>query len=220
MELINCGKGHFYDPNSYSSCPQCAAERRNGGANVVEGYGATQPVFPHSGMIDFPNNGEGVTVPPSGSVHTIPPTQPDNVVKSGLSQVQSYGLTSAVPLVKNGSTESASLNPVVGWLVCTGGVNKGADYRIHNGYNYIGRGESMDICIQGDNCISSEKAAMISFDNREKVFFFGPGGHNPVRVNGKMIHAPVQIQPYDELEIGESLFRFVPFCGERFDWNE
>lgn len=223
MELVNCGKGHFYDPNLYSSCPQCAEEVRNGGANGVEGYGATQPVFPHSGPADFDSfpPAAGETEPPTGK-YTMPPTEGSsfNTVGSG-SQVQGYGLTSAVPFGNAKTGDSVPMNPVVGWLVCVNGTNKGGDYRIHNGYNYIGRGDSMDICIQGDSYISSERAAMISYDDEEKVFFFGPGsGHNAVRVNGKMIYAPVQLQPYDEVKIGMSLFRFVPFCGERFDWNE
>lgn len=229
MELINCGKGHFYDPNVYSSCPQCAEEMRGGG---VDGYGATQPVFGGSSG----GTNAGVTAPVTGPAPggfngaTMPPTEAGGFAtgtgyaftENGTSGVEQYGQTTPVSLFKDDSDENGShLNPVVGWLVCVSGPNKGGDYRIHNGYNYIGRSDSMDICIQGDNYISNEKAAMISYDDEEKEFFFGPGdGHNAVRVNGKMIHTPVLIRAYDEVKIGKSLFRFVPFCEERFDWNE
>lgn len=221
MELVNCGKGHFYDPNLYSSCPQCAGEMRNGGANGVEDYGATLPVFPHSGSADFDTFPPSVTKPLTGENSTMPPTTGSGFYAVNGPQIQEYGLTDTIPPVKSVTEGTSQMNPVVGWLVCVNGANKGGDYRIHNGYNYIGRGDSMDICIQGDSYISSERAAMISYDDEEKVFFFGPGsGHNAIRVNGKMIYAPVQLQPYDEVKVGMSLFRFVPFCGERFDWNE
>lgn len=39
MEIIGCGKGHYYNPELYSSCPECAKE--NGGADFL---GATEPV--------------------------------------------------------------------------------------------------------------------------------------------------------------------------------
>ena len=39
MEIIGCGKGHYYNPELYSSCPECAKE--NGNADFL---GVTEPV--------------------------------------------------------------------------------------------------------------------------------------------------------------------------------
>lgn len=39
MEIIGCGKGHYYNPELYSSCPECAKE--NGSVDVL---GVTEPV--------------------------------------------------------------------------------------------------------------------------------------------------------------------------------
>lgn len=79
----------------------------------------------------------------------------------------------------------------------------------------------MDICISGDNCISTERAAVIAYDEEEKIFSFGPSmGHNVVRVNGKMLMNAVVLNAYDELTIGKTRLLFVPLCGERFDWND
>lgn len=225
MEYVSCGKGHFYDPNMYASCPQCAEEMRGGGAGV-EGYSATQPVYPGAGGMEtlpptMPNSPEG----------TVPPTEPSPMAGGFIPYadpafnaggVQSYAPTMPVPIVKGGAAEAcAAMNPVVGWLVCVDGPSKGADYRIHNGYNKIGRSASMDICIQGDSYISSEKAAVISFDSRKNIFFFSSGdSRNSIYLNGEMLVDSRKLQAYDELEIGMSKFLFVPFCGERFDWNE
>ena len=40
MEIIGCANGHFYNPELYSSCPECA--RKNGGGSDF--LGATEPV--------------------------------------------------------------------------------------------------------------------------------------------------------------------------------
>ena len=79
----------------------------------------------------------------------------------------------------------------------------------------------MDICISGDDCISTDRAAVIAYDAVEKFFSFGPSmGHNVVRVNGRMLMNAVVLEPYDELTIGKTKLLFIPLCGERFDWNE
>lgn len=43
MEFVKCSKGHYYDPNVTSFCPQCAAEAQ-GNMPFSEDVGATQPV--------------------------------------------------------------------------------------------------------------------------------------------------------------------------------
>lgn len=134
-----------------------------------------------------------------------------------------------VPGVDNYNDETMAVNPgmvagftpVVGWLVCTEGPDRGHDYRIRTGYNHIGRAEHMDICIRGDKQISREKHALIAYDDTEKVFFFGPSdGRNIVRVNGKMVMVPTELHAYDILTVGSSKLIFVPLCGEQFDWND
>lgn len=227
MEIIGCGKGHYYNPELYSTCPECAKE--NGGIDYL---GVTEPV-------DFSQyaNNIGSTEPAYfhgvGDIADIGKTEPvscllDNVMKTSDfkdsfqnkagSKVQDYGKTMYV--TPNGMG-SIPFNPVVGWLVCIEGPAKGRDYQIHSHYNYIGRGQHMDICISGDECISTERAAVIAYDTEEKFFSFGPSmGHNVVRVNGKMLMNAVVLNAFDELTIGKTKLLFVPLCGERFDWND
>lgn len=45
------------------------------------------------------------------------------------------------------STPSGVPMPVVGWLVVIEGLCRGTDYRIHTGYNYIGREISVSTVI-------------------------------------------------------------------------
>lgn len=151
----------------------------------------------------------GVTTPVN------PGFAPEDFIPKGGSQVEQY--ESTTPVSPNGV---AGFNPVVGWLVCIDGPDKGQDYRIHAGYNYIGRAQSMDICIQGDTHISNQNAGVIGYDDLEHLFSFGPsGGHNTVRVNGKMVINAVELSPYDELTVGTTKLMFVPLCGERFNWD-
>jgi len=111
-------------------------------------------------------------------------------------------------------------DPVVGWLVCVEGAEKGQDHRIHAENNYIGRSEKMDICIRGDNTVSRENHAVVSYDPQSGTFYFAPsGGRGIVRVNGKAVLGTVELTPFDKLEIGGTSLLFVPFCGEEFRWT-
>src|SRR5215813_9514862 len=58
--------------------------------------------------------------------------------------------------------EKIGLEPVVGWLVCVEGPDRGRDYRIRSQRNFIGRDTRMDISIAGDSQISRENHAVIS----------------------------------------------------------
>lgn len=121
------------------------------------------------------------------------------------------GYTSAVPTV---------FNPVTGWLVCIEGASKGTDYRIRSQYNYIGRAKHMDICISGDEYISSEKAAILAYDDMERKFFIAPGmGHNLIRLNDKMVMGSEMLKAYDIITVGKTKLLFIPLCGEQFDWK-
>lgn len=157
---------------------------------------------------------------PTAPVNDFNENDPTMKVENGYSfdnGVQNYDdPTEPVAL---GGVEGFS--PVVGWLVCVEGPSEGLDYRIRAGYNYIGRGENMDICIQGDNSIGRERHAMIAYDPQEKIYFFGPAdGRSIVRRNDKMIMVPTELNAYDVLRIGSTKLMFVPLCGEHFNWKE
>ena len=112
------------------------------------------------------------------------------------------------------------IDPVVGWLVCIEGQEKGRDYRIHSDNNYIGRSEKMDICLRGDDTISRENHAVISFDTVSKIFYVSPGeGRSIVRLNGKALFSTSEIRSYDTIEIGKTKLLFIQLCGDRFKWN-
>lgn len=244
MEFVKCSKGHYYDPNVTSFCPQCAAEAQSGSA--VGDYGATMPVgaggdygatVPVGTGADYGDPGPmrmagdygatepigygGASFPGGGNVGPTMPTTDGGGFLTGDfgpgSKVENYDDVT-MPTIVGGI---AGFTPVVGWLVCTDGPAKGADYRIRAGYNYMGRAEHMDICITGDKQIGRERHAMIAYDQEEKVFFFGPAdGKSIVRLNGKMVMVPSKIHAYDIITLGTTKLIFIPLCGERFNWDE
>lgn len=111
-------------------------------------------------------------------------------------------------------------DPVVGWLVCTKGAEKGKDYRIYGKNNTIGRDERSDICIKGDKAISRENHAKLAYDRKHNNFHIIPAdGAEVVYLNDEPVYVPTVLKAYDLLEIGESQFLFVPFCCDKFKWE-
>lgn len=198
MEMKKCPNGHYYDASIHSNCPYCS------GAN---NSGATLPLDNFAGGF-----GESKTMPLTGTGEE----------DSGKTMSLKASMNEADP--DEGRTvalirEEKGIDPVVGWLVCIEGKEKGRDYRIHSDNNYIGRSDRMDICIRGDETISRENHAIISYDTVENKFFFSPGdGRAIVRVNMKGVFQTVELKPYDELTIGKTVVKFLPFCSEEFTW--
>ena len=112
------------------------------------------------------------------------------------------------------------VDPVVGWLVCIKGPDRGQDYRIRSERNFIGRSKAMDICIAGDNSISRERHATISYNPKKNCFRVAPGEANGlVYLNGEDVETPAALNAYDLIQLGETELIFIPFCGETFQWE-
>ena len=112
------------------------------------------------------------------------------------------------------------IDPVVGWLVCIHGPERGQAYRIHSENNMVGRSQDMDICIEKDDLISRSRHTVITFDPQNNIFYVSPGeGKSLVYLNGKAALTHQELKPYDEILIGASKLLFVPFCGDKFKWS-
>ncbi|MDY2985669.1 MAG: FHA domain-containing protein [Synergistes jonesii] len=195
MPITRCPNGHFYDPSTNSSCPWCAVSTDD---NV-----ATQRVVPNIG------SSEGATV----RISSAPTPQRAVAAQPGMSPIEE-GHTVAVVKKKSG------IDPVVGWLVCTKGPDKGRDFRIRSEKNSVGRSDAMDISIPGDETISRNDHAFIVYDPKKGVFRIQAGlSRGLVYLNDEEVISSEKLKPYDTIEIGESTFKFVPFCGEAFQWE-
>ena len=114
-------------------------------------------------------------------------------------------------------------DPVVGWLVVTGGPGLGAFRAIYEGNNTVGRSSGQRVALDfGDDSISAEEQAYIRYDSAERGFLFVPNlaKTNVVSVNGKRPTSAVPLSAMDVIQMGRTQLVFVPFCGAEFDWAE
>jgi len=110
---------------------------------------------------------------------------------------------------------------VTGWLVVTSGSGRGKFAPIFDGMNSVGRGEEQSTRLDfGDEAISREGHAFITYDYLTRKFYIQHGGKsNLVRVNQAPVLQPTELKHGDEISLGNTVLRFVPFCGESFDWQ-
>ncbi|KWT84929.1 FHA domain-containing protein [Candidatus Magnetominusculus xianensis] len=116
--------------------------------------------------------------------------------------------------------DKTGTEPVTGWLVCIEGTQKGKDYRLRSEKNFIGRADTMDICIKGDEAISRNNHAVISYNPKSNAFKIISGdGRGIVYLNGEEVDTVKELKPYDEIELGKTRLKFFPCCGEHFRWE-
>ncbi|MBL1230518.1 FHA domain-containing protein [Enterococcus sp. BWB1-3] len=112
------------------------------------------------------------------------------------------------------------IDPVVGWLVCIKGPQLGRDYRIMAEKNFIGRSDDMQIQILGDNRIARRNHAIVAYDPLKRSTLILPGdSQGLVYLNNEAVYTPVELNPYDVIQLGNSQFLFIPLCGEHFEWE-
>lgn len=190
MAMQRCEHGHFYDPDKSSTCPSCGVP----GLNVET---LIKDVASERYDTEVPTQAHGGGQGARGSAGHKDP-----------------GATVGLYEKKLG------IDPVVGWLVCVSGPDKGRDYRIKSERNFMGRDPSMDIHISGDDGISRVKHAVISYNPRKHTFLLAPGESSGIVYhNGDEVISPVELAPYDEIEMATTKLRFIPFCGPGFNWE-
>lgn len=116
-------------------------------------------------------------------------------------------------------TRKIKADPVVGWLVCTDGPEVGRDYRIHAGWNYVGRAFKMDISIVDDDQISRDSHCSIVFDPASSSFLLIPGSGTSTYLNHELVTDPKPIKNGDIIKIGGSELTLIQFCGEGRKWD-
>lgn len=223
QKIISCSQGHYYDANRYSSCPYCSSNRFSPTIDPFAGGGASYGATEDNGGAAAPVRDAGgsfsSTVAPNGggpmgdACGRFDPTIDPNVVNRASERM---GKTQFVDT----STPVGVPAPVVGWLVAVEGPCRGTDYRIHTGYNYIGR-EAGDICIRGDSTISAEKDANVTYVPQTRQFYIAHElGKNVLLVNDlPVIGGGMQLHNYDRITIGTTQLIFVSLCGEQFSWS-
>jgi len=149
--------------------------------------------------------------------HGPGPARP-GVPMSGLTPSERVG-SPKTQYIRSGDTDA---DPVAGWLVVVKGPGRGGFRPIYVGMNSIGRETNQRISLSfGDDMISREEHAFIAYDEESRQFYLQHGGKaNLVRLAGRPVLSPTELQPYDLIRIGKTTLRFIPLCGPDFAWSD
>jgi hypothetical protein len=190
--MIQCASGHFFDEKRHTSCPYCL-----------------QP---------FPATAKTVALQPTPPAAAPPPpfpaTMPLNAAAMPLNAAPGAH-PATVRLVR----EASGIDPVVGWLVCIEGPDRGRDFRLRAEKNFLGRDAAMQVALAADDAVSRQKHATIVFEPSKREFWLLPGdGAGLVYRNGEAVYAPVQLQDRDQVGLGRTKLLLVTFLNDAFSW--
>ena len=138
-------------------------------------------------------------------------------------------MQSAAPTMKmvNAKTElirgaGVEAEPVAGWVVVVKGPGRGSFRPVYVGMNSVGRDPSQRVSLSfGDEAISREEHAFITYDEEQRCFYLQHGGKsNLVRLGTDPVLTPTEIKPNDLIRIGKTTLLFVPCCGPDFSWTD
>ena len=197
-----CPNGHMYD-SSLPSCPYCLPGQQGS-------LGPTQPV----------NQPQGGYIPPTQPANQpVGPTQPANRSAQMQTPTEFVGGLATQPGSTLSKTSKERVQPVVGWLVCVKGPDIGKDFRLHANYNYIGRNQNQDVCLN-DPKVSGEHLEL-SYDLRSgKYFLTRPGrSTNMAYINGIPLNGSPMLQRGDQIEVGDTMLVFIPLEPSDVKWN-
>ena len=204
MRCTKCGQ--YYDGSLYDICPHCYGRGSSGAETVRVNSSATEAVN---------QTVRGYGVPPAEKAGRFNPTVTPSA--QGRTQRVNCEENSGHRTVIAGQASSTA--PVVGWLVVLDGSMKGTDFRLHTGYNYIGRDRG-DICLHGDFAVSSEKDTSVTYIARSRMFAVSheQGKNPPLLNNVPVLGNGAELFPYDVITVGETRLLFLPLCGQKFSW--
>ncbi|MBQ6877340.1 MAG: FHA domain-containing protein [Oscillospiraceae bacterium] len=193
MAIARCPKGHCYDDKRFKSCPYCGVSlsgnlMKSEDMKTVALVGNDEKTVP-LGML-----GDEKTVALGFDLND----DSDNVTV--MFEEKKYGGA-----------------PVVGWLVCIEGPEKGRDYRLRPAKNFVGRSRTMDVSIFDDLEITRDNHMSIIYDSKHNKFF-AVKENGSADINGKPLIGSEEISDGDILELGKTKLAFVPYCREGRTW--
>lgn len=203
MNLTKCSNGHFYDSDTYASCPHCGG---GGDMNQTVAYQGQSSSDNETVDLDSMEKKEPQV---TGYAPQAAPGR-----SAGLDDAK----TMSIYQYKN--AEEGQQDPIVGWLVCVKGRFYGQDFRLKSGRNFIGRNPGMDICLSGENTVSRERHAAVIHEPRKNIFIAQPGESRELfYVNGNVVLSSVELKKNDILQVGDVQLMLIPCCDEAFHWE-
>jgi hypothetical protein len=118
--------------------------------------------------------------------------------------------------------EGVESEPVAGWVVVVKGPGRGGFRPVYVGMNSIGRDPGQRVSLSfGDESISREEHAFITYDEESRTFYLQHGGKsNLVRLGTEPVLTPTELKANSLIRIGKTTLLFVPCCGPDFSWAD
>lgn len=226
MNLTRCANGHFYDGDSYPSCPHCGQGTGDMGNVTVSydaGAGAPAPM-PAAGDIGATMAVDTFAATAPVQSAAVPPIQPvmQPTMAAATQKAADEGKTISFWQIPTAENEAPKFQeaPVVGWLICVKGKAYGKDYRLKSGRNFIGRGADMDVVLEGENTVSRSCHATVIHEPRKNIFIAQPGESRELfYVNGDVVLSSIEIKKNDVLQVGDVQLMLIPCCDDSFKWE-
>lgn len=196
------------------------SNRNNYMSNTPDGFTVSDVTQAPSDVYSGPNMNRAKYVPSD-----IPGTIPDGMRYQSTQRDEDYQReTEIVGGVTIGETK---VLPVVGWLV---GINGdccfGKDYKLHEGYNLVGRGKGNDIMIDNPH-INRSGVCQVFYDPKGGKFSLITSKRMAIYHNGEVLDEGSRpLKAYDRVQLGYdngdyiAELMFVPLCGEHFKWED
>lgn len=207
MSIVRCPNGHYYDDKRFSTCPHCLYFGANIAANAHTETVGNNVLFNSYRFTEGDDDNEktiakNINILDSDDEKTI------RFSDAADDDEKTIGFMNMVTKV----------NPVVGWLVCIDGPERGRDYRLHAERNFIGRSWKMDVIIVDDRSVSRKNHVSIVYDPRSGRFTIVNGEGTKTLLNGEPVTEPKGIKDGDKIGIGDSTYDFVAYCREDRQW--
>lgn len=207
MSIIRCARGHYYDNIKFSQCPHC-------GVFFMEEEDKTMALDFHSSLV-MEDDGDDRTVALQSADTYVSDSNDEKTVSY---YDNSAGVEEDDKTISS-YVEEKGTDFLTGWLVCVKGPERGRDYRLHQGFNRIGRDYSMDVAVMEDDSISREPVCAIVYDDKSNAFFAVQQSGADVFFNGTLLQGAVMLKDGSSFRIGESEFVFIAFCKEGCVWE-
>lgn len=197
MNVTRCGKGHFFDADVNSACPYC---NKSGG--VPDKMGISNSDADYSNAL------------------TMMEISSDRELGKQLTQMYAEENNSAADNEKTIglSFSTDGINPVVGWLVCEDGPERGRSYVLYTGRNFIGRSHKSDVSVYDDKMISRENHCSIIYEPTECVFYIVPSNSTTTMYHGQILRDAKLMENEETFTIGSSTFRMIAYCKKGRSW--
>lgn len=204
--IIKCENGHWYDTAVNRACPHCKRNSEKLGIRLddIEEDDRTISIA----EVDL-SLGDELGAIIGSSIQNPNSFDTENITSSEDSD----------KTISFGFFDLVNVSPVVGWLICMTGTERGKDFRLHTEKNFVGRSTSMDVVLIDDKKIARDKHCSIQYDPKGNAFYVAPENGNLTYMNDEVLDSPVMIQDGDLIKIGETKLMFIPFCKEGRIWE-